>query len=45
MRLRSEVTLLSDKKGLIDMNGDHLTEGEPFVLVVWYCPIVGCFNN
>ena len=29
------MALLSDKKGLIDLSGDHLTEGEPFELVAW----------
>ena len=30
-----------DRKGLIDLSGGYLTEGEPLELAAWSCCIVG----
>ena len=45
MRVRRELALLLDRKGLVDLSEGNLTEDEPFMLVAWSCCIVGCFNN
>ena len=45
MRVRRELALLLDRKGLVDLSEGYLAVGEPLVLVAWSCCIVGCCNN